>query len=321
MRKNVYPVAKPDELSVSAEAIKQTIREIREVKGLELHSFLMLRGGALIWEEYFKDGEESRLHPLYSVSKSFCSTAVGLAQARGLLSVEDKLYDFFPEHADLCDSDYKREVAIKHLLMMGSGFENNEGKIFGGPGQDMVKAALSQPVIHKPGTIFDYYTLGTYLLSAVFSRVCPEGIHAYLRKKIFEPMEFGASQWNTDDMNIPMGGYGLYLAAYDLTKLGQLYLQKGKWEGQQLVPDEYAAAASSKQIDNSNHPSGNPDWTAGYGYQFWRNVMGGFRADGMYGQYIIVLPDKDAVIVMTSHLNDMQIPLTAVQNILLPQIK
>ena len=320
MRKNAYPVAKPEELGVSPDAIKRTVSEIREVHGLELHSYIMLRRGALIWEEYYKDGEESRLHGLYSVSKSFCSTAIGLAQAQGLLSLDDKLYGFFPEHVSLCDSEYKNEITLGHLLMMGSGFENKERDIFGKGKDEMIKAALSMPVTHKPGTVFDYYTLGTYLLSAVFSEVCPEGIHAYLRRKLFEPMGFGVSEWDTDDRNTPMGGFGLHLTAYDLTRLGQLYLQKGSWEGQQLLPESYVAAASSKQISNANHPSGNPDWTSGYGYQFWRNRMGGFRADGMYGQYIVVLPEKESVIVMTSHLDDMQKPLTAIETILLPNI-
>jgi CubicO group peptidase (beta-lactamase class C family) len=323
MRKNAYQTAKPEELSVSTEAIKETIRQIREVNNQELHSFLMLRKGTLIYEDYFRPGEAGRLHVLYSVSKSFTSTAIGLAQAQGLLSVEDKLYDFFPEHKDLCDSDEKRKITLAHMLMMGSGFENNERDIRGGLGstKTMVEQALAQPVIHEPGTYFDYYTLGTYLISAAFSKVCPEGIHSYLRRKILDPMGFGDSQWNVDDFNVPMGGYGMYLTAYDMTRLGQLYLQKGKWEGQRLLPKDYVKAATSKQINNDNHPSGNKDWMAGYGYQFWRCTFGGYRADGANGQYIVVLPDKDAVVVMTSYLSDMQKPLTAVADILLPEIK
>lgn len=318
MRINAYPTAKPEERSVSSEAIKNTIRDIRETHGLDLHSFLLLRGGTLLWEEYFREGEKDRLHVLHSVSKSFTSTAMGLAQAQGLLSLDDKLYDFFPEHSALCDSDYKREVTLRHLLMMGSGFENRENEVLQGHGTDFVKGALALPVIHKPGTVFNYYTLGTYLLSAVFSRVCPEGIHRYLRRKLLDPMAFGESNWNLDDFSIPMGGFGFYLSAYDLTRLGQLYLQGGVWEGQQLLPADYVREATAKQIDNA--PNENIDWRSGYGYQFWRNDMGGYRADGMFGQYIIVLPEKDTVIVMTSKLENMQIPLTAIKTHLLPNI-
>lgn len=318
MRVNAYRTALPEDLDVSSEAIRQTIRDIRETHGLSLHSFLMLRRGVLLWEEYFRDGEAERLHVLHSVSKSFASTAVGIAQAQGLLSLDDRLYDYFPEHAALCDSEYKNAITLRHMLMMGSGFENNEEKLF--QEDDLVKAALSQPVLHKPGTVFDYYTLGTYLVSAAFSRVYPRGIHAYLRDKLFAPMGFGGSCWNVDNEGVPMGGFGLYLTAYDLTRLGQLYLQEGVWEGQRLLPASYAREATAKQISNHNHPSGNIDWTAGYGYQFWRNSMGGYRADGMHGQYIVVLPEKQAVIVMTSCLENMQIPLTAVAAHLLPAI-
>ena len=318
MRINAFKQAKPEELSVSSDAIRQTIREIREENKQELHSFLMLRNGALIWEEYFREGEADCPHMLASVSKSFTSAAIGLAQARGLLSVDDKLYDYFPEYEAPAGGKYNGDVRLRHLLMMGSGFENKEGELF--HEYELAKAALAQNVINKPGEVFDYYTLGTYLLSAVFSKVCPEGVHAYIRRKLFDPMGFGASQWNTDSFNIPMGGFGLYLTAYDLACFGQLFLQRGEWEGQQLIPQAYVDAASSAQISNAGHPSGNPDWKAGYGYQFWRNSFGGYRADGMYGQYIIVIPEKQAVIVMTSHLDDMQKPLSAVAKHILPSI-
>jgi len=313
----MYRNARPEDFAVSSAAIRQTIHEIREVHKLNLHSFLMLRRGVLIWEEYFRKDEKERLHVLHSVSKSFTSTAIGLAQAEGLLSIEDKLYDFFPEYADTCDSDDKRALTLRHLLMMGSGFENREHEMW--VENTPVKAALALPVIHKPGTVFDYYTLGTYLLSIVFSRVNPEGIHAYLRRKLLEPMGCGVSQWNVDDDNgVPFGGFGMFLTAYDITRLGQLYLNGGAWEGQQLLPTAYAREATARQICNCSGTNKDRDWQAGYGYQFWRNSFGGFRADGMHGQYIIVLPEQEAVIVMTSHLQDMQLPLTAVETHLLP---
>lgn len=319
MRKNAYPTGRPEEFSVSSEAIRETIRDIREAHGLELHSFLMLRRGTLLWEEYFRDGEADRLHILNSVSKSFTSTAIGIAREQGLLSLDDRLFSFFPEHAALCDSEEKREITLRHLLMMGSGFENNELQIE--YGRDVVSDALRQKVIHKPGTVFDYYSLGSHLISQIFSRVYPLGMHAYLRDKLFAPMGFGDCQWNVDNTGVPTGGFGLFLTSYDMTRLGQLYLQKGIWDGQRLLPESYVDEATARQISNANHPSGNPDWVVGYGYQFWRNRMGGFRADGMHGQYIIVLPEQEVVIVMTSHLDDMQIPMTAVETLLLPAIR
>ncbi|MCL1795458.1 MAG: beta-lactamase family protein [Clostridia bacterium] len=315
MRAEVYPVKTPEAMGVRSLAIDGAIKSIREEHGLELHSFLMLRGGALIHESYFRDNEAERLHTLYSVSKSFMSTAVGLAQAEGALCLDDLLYGFFPEHAALCDSERKRRVTLRHMLMMSGGFENNEVRIFGNK-TDLLKNALSQPVIHEPGTVFNYYTLGSYLLSAAFQRVRPEGIHAYLKRKLFAPMQITRSRWSKSSEKIDLGGFGLSLSAYDMTKLGQLYLQNGNWEGQQLLPQSWAREATAKQMDN-DRPEASADWRKGYGYQFWRNGFGGFRADGMFGQYIVVLPEKEAVIVMTGNLNDMQIPLCAVAEILL----
>lgn len=314
MRAEVYETKKPEAMGVPGEAIEKTIRAIRGEHGLDLHSFLMLRGGKLIHEAYFRPGEPSKLHVMHSVSKSFLSTAIGLAQAQGALSIDDRLYDFFPEHKALCDSDFKRSVTLRHLLMMGSGFENREMEIFRGK-NDLVRNALSAPILHEPGTVFNYYTLGSYLLSAAFQKVLPEGVHLYLKRKVFAPLQIRHSRWNKCPQGIDFGGFGLYLSAYDMTKLGQLYLQNGSWEGQQLLPEAWVRDATAKQIGNENP---NVDWRQGYGYQFWRNAMGGFRADGMQGQYIIVLPEKDAVIVMTSKLNPMQIPLTAIAESLLP---
>ncbi len=321
MRKNAYPIVKPEDVSVSSDAICSTIADIREKHGLELHSFLMLRRGSLVWEEYFRDGEVERLHDVFSVSKSFTSTAIGLAQSQGLLSLDDKLYDFFPEHAGLCDSEANRMITLRHLLTMSSGFENNESKIFSNLiAGDLLTFALSQPVIHEPGTVFNYYTLGTYLLSAAFSRIRPEGIHEYLKDNLFKMMGFGRSHWNICNQGVPFGGFGFHLTAYDLTRLGQLYLQEGVWEGQQLLPKSYVREATAKHIDQ-NYPVGVQDWNVGYGYHFWHNVMGGYRAAGHTGQYIIVLPEKETVIVMTSHLEDMLIPTAAIATHLLPEIK
>ncbi|MDR2974393.1 MAG: beta-lactamase family protein, partial [Propionibacteriaceae bacterium] len=242
MTTSAFPTSTPEELSVPSEAIRQVIQTIRERHQLDLHSFLMLRRGTLIWEEYFRPGEADRIHVLHSVSKSFTSFALGMAQAQGLLSLTDKLYDFFPQYAASCDSDFKRQVTLADLAMMGSGFENHEDVILprrAGADTAMIEEALAQPIIHQPGTTFDYYTLGTYLLSAAFSQVCPMGVHHYLRRHLFAPMGFGRSQWNTDDNEIPMGGFGLYLSARDLARFGQLCLQGGAWEGQQLVPVDY----------------------------------------------------------------------------------
>ena len=308
---------KPESVQVSSDSIRAAIHEIRYNHGLDLHSFLMLRKGQLIWEEYFHDGMKDTPHVLHSISKSFTAMAIGFAQADGLLTTDDKVYDFFPEYKSLNDSSYKQELTIKHLLTMSSGFENRERELmFCLLEGNLTPAALSQRMIHAPGTTFDYYTIGTFLLSAIFHKVNPEGIHTYLRRKLFDPLGMGKSQWNVDNDGVPLGGTGLFLTSYDLARYGQFLLQQGAWKGKQLLPKEWVSIATSKQMDNSHN--GGANWTCGYGYQFWMNAFGGFRADGMKGQYVIVHPDKQIVIVMTSHLDHMEIPLNAVSDIILP---
>ena len=319
MFSNKFTTSKPESVHVPSEAIEQAIREIRETHNLDLHSFLMLRKGQLIWEAYFHEGIKDHLHVLHSVSKSFTSTAIGIAQMEGLLSIEDSLYGFFPEYQHLCNSQWKKELTLKHLLTMSSGFENRERELMyclleG----NLTEAALTMPVIHAPGTHFDYYTVGSFLLSAAFHKVYPEGVHSYLRRKLFDPLGVGASQWNVDNDGITLGGTGLFLTSYDLARFGQCLLQEGVWKGKQLLPSNWVRTAGSKQIDNSHN--GGANWTCGYGYQFWMNAFGGFRADGMKGQFVIVHPETEVVIVMTSNLDNMEVPLNAVANHIISRI-
>ena len=325
MRVNVYPTAKPEDFLVSSDAIKETISDIRKKNGLDLHSFLLLRKGTLLWEEYFRPNEKDHLHVLFSVTKSFMSTAIGMAQDQGLLSIDDKVSKYFPEYADLFDSTYKKELTLKHLLMMGIILEHDEGEIFKDNilAGDLAKATLESPLAYMPGEKFSYCSLASHLLSCAFNKVCPEGLHDYLKRKLFAPMNITRSQWNVDSRSIDLGGFGLYLSAYDMTKLGQLYLQEGMWEGQQLLSKSYAKEATSYIIDNQVDKSEDRHfWSSGYGYQFWQNTntLGGYRADGMRGQFIIVLPEQEVVIVMTADLEEMHIPMDAVRDHLLLNI-
>jgi len=328
MRKEAFKTSKPEEQGVKTEAIKSAINEIRVKNNLDLHSFLMLRNGKLIWEEYFRENEKDTLHVLFSVTKSFMSSAMGMAQEQGLLSLDDTIMSYFPEHQDVINDTNNKDVTLRHLLMMASGYKNDEANML--MVYDAVKAALAQPIIHEPGTVFDYYTLGSHLLSAAFNKVYPKGMHEYLRKNMLDPMGFGVSNWNVDFMNVTLGGYGLYLTSYDMARFGQLYLQEGVWEGKQIVPKSYAKEATSKLIANDDPIENDndeitaperPDWRAGYGLQFWQNSFCGYRADGMMGQFIIVLPELDSVIVMTSCLNEMQVVMTAIKDHLLPGVE
>ena len=197
---------------------------------------------------------------------------------------------------------------------------------------DWVKEFLAWPVEHKPGTFFCYNSVGTYMLSAIVQKVTGEKIVDYLWPRLFRPLGIVNVRWEESPQGVNTGGWGLYLKTEDLAKMGLLLLQDGKWQGKQLLPEGWVKEASAAQVPSL--PAGvrpewlkkmkmtpkNSDWLQGYGYQMWRCRHNAFRADGANGQYILVLPDKDAVIVVTAHLPDMQSELNLIWKYLLPAL-
>ena len=174
----------------------------------------------------------------------------------------------------------------------------------------------AQPVPHKPGTHFKYNTPATYLQSAIVQKVTGQTVLDFLKPRLFEPLGIDSPKWDTSPEGISLGGYGLYLRTEDIAKFGQLYLQKGQWQGKQLVPAEWIEQATSKQVSNGSDP--NRDWDQGYGFQFWRCRHDAFRGDGKDGQFCLVLPKLDAVIAITANTGDMQAELNVVWDKLLP---
>jgi CubicO group peptidase (beta-lactamase class C family) len=208
-------------------------------------------------------------------------------------------------------------MRVRDLLTMSGGHDTEpKFKIDAGPS---VKEFLAHPVTHKPGTWFRYNTPGSYTLSAIVTKVTGQTVLEYLKPRLFEPLGIDHPQWGTSAEGYNFGGYGLYLCTEDIAKFGQLYLQKGKWNGRQLIPEKWVEAATSKQVDNDKAPSGkNPDWRQGYGFQFWRCQHNAYRGDGRDGQFCIVLPEQDAVIAITALTGDMQAEINVVWDKLLP---
>ncbi len=287
--------------------ITRFIDYMKKDNNLDIHSVMIIKDEKTIFEEYFRPDEKDTPHVMWSVSKSFTSTAIGIAVDMGKISVEDDVFSFFPEYSALCDSDNKRALKVKHLLTMSTGHTIPEELMM--EDYNWVKAFLSMPIEHKPGTVFNYYTFATYMLSAIFNRVMGENVHDFLIKGPFAKMGIGETSWGTCPKGITLGGYGLFIKTSDMIKLGQLYLNKGVWQGERIVSEKWINDATSKQIDNAS-PGASVDWCQGYGYQFWRCAFDAFRADGMNGQYIIVKPEMNLVCAITSHIQDMQIPLT-----------
>jgi CubicO group peptidase (beta-lactamase class C family) len=281
-----------------------------------MHSFMLVRHGHVVAEGWWTPYGADIPHTLYSLSKSFTSTAVGLAVAEGKLSLDDSVLAAFPDDAPAEPSDPLKSMRVRDLLRMSTG-QHTEPKF--GTGTNWVRTFLAEPVAHKPGTFFLYNTPATFMLSAMVQKATGMTVLDYLRPRLFEPLGIENPTWGTSPEGITLGGYGLSIRTEDIARFGQLYLQKGRWNGRQIVPAEYVEAATSRQTANGSNPKS--DWDQGYGFQFWRCRHNAYRGDGAFGQYCIVMPDQDAVVAITSGVRDMQAVMNLVWDRLLPALR
>lgn len=310
------PRSTPESQAVDSEAIIEFI-SAADSEVNDIHSLMVVRNGYVVVEAWWKPESAEKNHILWSLSKSFTSTAVGFAVQEGKISVDDLVIDFFPDKLPDSPSRNLKTMRIRDLLTMSAGHQT-EVNLRGTEG-DWVEAFLSHPVPHIPGTHFKYNTPATYMLSAIVQKVTGETVLDYLRPRFFEPLGIENPQWDTSPQGISLGGYGLYVRTEDIAKLGQFYLQNGSWNGEQLLPDSWVRMATTKQVSNGSNP--NNDWNQGYGFQFWRCRHNAFRGDGRDGQFCIVLPEKQVVIAITSKTNDMGAELQLVWDKLLPAFK
>ncbi|WP_460652715.1 serine hydrolase domain-containing protein [Kribbella endophytica] len=285
----------------------------------EIQTVMVLRHGHVVLEREWSPYRLTDRHLLFSVSKSFTSTAVGLAVEAGLLSVDDKVVSFFSGD-DLPEkiSENLAAMEVRHLLTMSTGHSKDTADRLGRTGR-MVQGFFQLDVEHAPGAPFVYNSGATYVLSAIVQKVTGEKLIDYLRPRLFEPLGISEQIWETSDEGINMGGWGLSLNTHSLAAFAQLLVQRGAWEGKQLVPAEWIEAATSAQVDNSTEE--NPDWKQGYGYQFWRGRHNSYRGDGAFGQYVLVLPDHDTAVVITSASPDMQATMNVIWEQLLPVLE
>jgi hypothetical protein len=291
----------------------------------EFHSFMFLRHGKVIAEGWWSPYASDLKHTLYSTSKSFTSTAVGFAVTDKRLTVNDKVVSFFPEYLPDTVSQFLAEMEVKDLLTMSAGQVPDPTGIIPANDTNWVKAFLARPVVNDPGTKFLYNSMATYMLSAIIQKVTGEKVIDYLTPRLFEPLGISGMDWETDPKGINTGGWGLRLKTEDMARFGQLYLQKGKCNGKQVLPEEWVTEATTFKIDQApgvpDSIRNNSEWLQGYCYQFWRCRHNAFRGDGAYGQYIIVMPEKDAVIAITCETPDMQGEINLVWEYLLPSLK
>lgn len=287
----------------------------------ELHSLMVVKGGEVIYERYQPGFDAQSLKVLWSASKSFTSTAIGLAIGDGKLRLDDKVVSFFtPEELPDTLSDWLQQMTVEDLLKMSSGFKQDHvGRCCSGEDFDWAKTILATEQFFEPGTLFSYNSMNSYLLSAIFSRATGEDVSTCLKRRVFAPLGIREDVWTYSPQGIFAGGWGLFLSTESLAKMGLLYARDGVWKGRRILPEGWAAQVGAPQI--LQDPAGrNPenDWAAGYGYHFW-TCRHGFRMDGAHGQLVIILPEKDAVIVLTG-FTDAPTEMNAVWQYIYPTL-
>lgn len=317
------PVSSPEAEGVSSSGILQFLDAVDKGNN-ELHSFVIVRHGKIISEGWWAPYGSDIKHVMYSVSKSFTSTGVGLAIAENKLKLSDKVVSFFTSSLPDTLNTYMKEMTVQDLLKMSTGM--NTDPIFTSRGStNWPMSFMSSPVENKPGTLFKYNNMATFMLSAILQKATGEKLVDYLKPRLFEPLGFRNYVWEDAPGGYTFGAIGLKIQSEDMAKFGQLLLQKGKWNGRQLVPASWVEEATAFQIASNAPENKTPkelnDWEQGYGYQFWRCRTHSYRADGLGGQFIIVLPEKDAVVVLTAAASNTQEELNLVWNHLLPAMK
>jgi Beta-lactamase len=314
----------PEAQGVSAESITQFLDAAAKSK-TEFHSFMLLRHGKVIAEGWWNPYRADLEHTLYSCSKSFTATAIGFAINEKRLSLEDKVVSFFPNDLPDTVSAWLKELSVRDVLMMSDGQDPDPSATVPGLDSNWIRGFLATPIVHEPGTRFLYNSLGTYMLSAIIQKVTGQSTLNYLKPRLFEPLGIKGMDWETDVKGINTGGWGLRLKTEDMAKFAELFLQQGKWNGKQILPASWVKEASTVKImQDPNAPQSkkdSSDWLQGYCFQMWRCRHNAYRGDGAFGQFMIVMPDQDAVIAITAETPDMQEEINLVWKYLLPAFK
>ncbi|MGV9943728.1 serine hydrolase domain-containing protein [Streptomyces sp. NPDC003401] len=284
---------------------------------------MVLRHGRVVAAGWWAPYAPDRLHLLYSLSKSFTATAAGFAVAEGLIGLDDPVISYFPEFdADVTDPR-SRAMRVRHVASMASGHEAETlDRARALDRDDLVRGFLMLPPDRDPGTVFAYNQPATYTLAAIVQRVTGQSLTAYLRPRLLDPLGFGEVAWLTDRTGRELGFSGLHGTTDAIARLGQLYLDEGRWDGRPLLPPGWTAEATRAHVPTAGAmgDTGRQDWDRGYGLQFWRSRHG-YRGDGAYGQFCLVLPEHDAVVATTAATEDMQRLLDLVWEHLLPAFR
>ena len=288
-KKDLQPLIRstPEAEGVSSELIYNLLSELGAAKKIDLHHFLVIRHGKIISETSFSPYRKGEWHTTYSMSKTFTGMAIGLLIDDGKLKLTDKVTDIVGNFANIWQMLKLRELTVENLLTMTSGVGFNESGALAG--DDWIKGFLSSALNEQPGRTFSYNSMNSYILSAIVTRLSGKSMQEFLQERIFDKLGIVQSFWETSPEGVTKGGWGMFIRPEDAAKLGLLYLNKGKWKGEQIISEDFVTKATSKQVENDYF---------GYGYQLWRGRReGSFVFNGMMGQDVHVYPDLDMIIV------------------------
>lgn len=289
--------ATPESQGISSDLFAALLRELDASKDTDMHHFMALRHGKVICECNFAPYPKGMWHITHSMCKSITGMAIGMLIEEGKLKLNENIYDIFSDHMNAFSKIFRPVITVENLLTMTSGVTFNESGIVSG--NDWLGGFLNASVNGKPGTEFQYNSLNTYVLSAIVTKRTGETLTEYLTPRLFGPLGITKYYWETCPKGITKGGWGLFLCTEDMAKLGQLYLQKGKWNGQQLVSEYWIEISTARHLKTQND-------TYGYGYQLWMEQRpGSFEYNGMLGQNVIIYPDMDMVLVTNAGNKEM----------------
>ena len=284
-----FPRNTPESQGIHSEHLRNLVEELAYSPDTDMHHFMVLRHGNVICETDFAPYRKGIWHITHSMCKSITGMAAGLLIDEGKLDLSENIYKIFHDKGSTWAKIFRPEVTVENLMTMTSGVTFNESGIVSG--NDWLESYLNAPVSEKPGTKFQYNSLNSYVLSAIITERTGMPMDEYLKPRLFEPLGITDYLWEKCPRGITKGGWGLFMHTEDMAKLGQLYLNKGKWNGKQIIPESWAEASVTKKVDSI-------EGTYGYGYQLWMEERpGSFEYNGMLGQNVLIYPDVDMVIV------------------------
>ena len=310
------PRSTPEQQGVDPGSLVRLLDALEADPRIEMHGLVVVRHGHVVAEGWWAPYTPARPHLVYSLSKSFAMTAALLAHAEGVLDLGDTVVSHFPELDAEVTDPRSRATTFRHLAAMASGHDRDlQDEVTARFADEPVRGLLTIPPEAEPGTLFAYNQLCTYAIAAALQRVTGQRLTAYLRPRLLDPLGIGEVGWHDHPEGRELGFSGLHARTEDLAKLGQLYLQRGRWGDRQLLPEELVAEATRRHVDNASQHD--VDWQQGYGWQFWIGRHG-YRGDGAFGQFCVVLPEQDTVVAITGCTEAMQAVLDVLWSELLP---